>query len=48
MDYQGKISELESSSKWEVVSKTIIPFFATDDMPKDTIVFLYRVLDLIN
>ena len=47
VDYQGTISELETSGKWEKVSKTVIPFFESDGMPKETMVFTYKVLDVI-
>jgi len=46
-DYQGKISELDTSGKWEKVSRTVIPFFESDGMPKETMVFVYKVLDVI-
>lgn len=46
VDYQEKISELETSGKWENVSKTVIPFFKSDGMPKETMVFVYKVLDV--
>lgn len=46
VDYQDKISELETSGKWEKVSKTVIPFFKSDGMPKETMVFVYKVLDV--
>jgi len=47
VDYQGKISELETLGKWKKVSKTVIPFFESDGMPKETMVFVYKVLDVI-
>ena len=43
-DYQAKMLELEGEGKWEKISQKTIPLYATDDMPKETLAFLYRVL----
>lgn len=43
-DYQGKISELESMGLWKFISKRSLPFFETDDMPKETFLFIYQAL----
>ena len=47
-DYEGKMSELESSGLWKIISKRSMPFYESDDMPKETFVFLYQVLDFAN
>lgn len=44
-DYQEKISELESLGSWKLISKRSLPFFESDDMPRETFLFICQVLD---
>ena len=43
-DYQGVMSDLEKTGKWSLFSKKTVPYFAADDMPKETLAFVYKVL----
>ena len=43
-DYHVTMSELEKAGRWELVSKKVVPFFESDDMPKETLAFVYKVL----
>lgn len=42
--YQEKMMELEKDRRWEKVSTKKIPLYDCDDMPKDILGFVYRVL----
>lgn len=43
-DYQGMMLNLEKAGKWSLFSKKTLPYFAADDMPKETLAFVYKVL----
>ena len=43
-DYQGMMLELEKDGRWIKVSEKKIPLYENDDLPKDILGFLYRVL----
>lgn len=43
-DFQGKMSELENAGIWRNVCRTTVPYFDRDDMPNDTMAFVYKVL----
>ena len=43
-DYQSVMSDLEKAGKWSLISKKTVPYFAVDDMPKETWAFVYKVL----
>ena len=43
-DYREKIQELERTARWEVISKNAVSFFETEEMPRETYAFLFRVL----
>ena len=43
-DYREKIKELERTARWEVISKNAVSFFETEEMPRETYAFLFRVL----
>jgi len=36
--------ELEKAGRWENVSKTAVPYFDKDDLPRETSAFVYKVL----
>lgn len=42
--YQGVMSDLEKAGKWSLFSKKTVPYFAADDMAKETWAFVYKVL----
>lgn len=43
-DYQEMMLELEKDGRWIKVSEKKIPLYENDDLPKDILGFLYRVL----
>ncbi|CAH3145305.1 unnamed protein product [Porites evermanni] len=43
-DYLEKINELERTGRWEMISKNAVSFFETEEMPRETYAFLFRVL----
>ena len=43
-DYQGMVLEVEKVGRWSLFSKKILPYFAADDIPKETLAFVYKVL----
>ena len=42
--FQPKMEELEKAGNWENVVKETLPQFETDDMPKTSSFFAYKVL----
>lgn len=43
-DYQGMMLEVEKDGRWIKVSEKKIPLYENDDLPKDILGFVYRVL----
>ena len=43
-DYQERMLKLEKEDRWSLFSKKKLPYFAADDMPKETWAFVYKVL----
>lgn len=43
-DYQEKMLELEKADRWSLLSKKKLPYFKADDMPKETLAFVYKVV----
>ena len=43
-DYQAKMSELEKAGRWEKVSEKRVPHYDRDDMPRESLMFVYKVL----
>ena len=44
VDYQAKIRELEKAARWEMITKNVVSFFESREMPKETYVLLFRVV----
>ena len=44
VDYQAKIRELEKAARWEMITKNVVSFFKSKEMPKETYVLLFRVV----
>ena len=42
--YQAKIRELGKAARWEVITKNVVSFFESEEMPRETYAFLFRVL----
>ncbi|KAL9967584.1 hypothetical protein ACROYT_G025845 [Oculina patagonica] len=43
-DYQGMMLELEKTETWSLLFKKTVPYFGVDDLPKETLAFVYKVL----
>ena len=43
-DYQPKMLELEKEGRWENLCKKTMPYFERDNMPKECLAFVFRVL----
>ncbi|KAM7434026.1 Methyltransferase domain [Porites harrisoni] len=44
VDYQAKIRELEKAARWEMITKNVVSFFESEEMPRETYALLFRVL----
>ena len=44
VDYQAKIQELEKAARWEMITKNVVSFFESEEMPRETYALLFRVL----
>lgn len=42
-DYQAKMLELEKAGRWEKVAEKTVPHYDRDDMPRKSLVFVYKV-----
>ena len=42
--YHGKMVELEKTGHWKLVKQRRIPFYDRDGMPRESNVFVYKVL----
>ena len=41
--YEPKLNELEEQKKWQLISKTTLPYFANDELPNESFFFAFRV-----
>ena len=41
--YEPKLNELEEQKKWQLISKTTLPYFANDELPTESFFFAFRV-----
>jgi len=45
LDYfKGKMLDLEKAGRWKQISRVTVPYFESDDLPKETFVFTYKLL----
>ena len=42
--HQAKIRELGKAARWEVITENVVSFFESEEMPRETYAFLFRVL----
>ena len=43
-DYQPKMLDLEKEGRWEKICSKTIPYFERDDLPREGLAFMYKVL----
>lgn len=44
-EYEEKMLELEKTEKWKMFSKEKIPYSDNDNLPKEIIAFIFKVLN---